>query len=361
MIKTISFIKYNLIHLVFILLPCVVNAQFTPELPSVYERALPSVVKVFSQSSNNYNEVFVDSSHYDMSDQGLISNNDPNTVSAGIPNNISSRQGSGFIFRSDGYILTASHILKNATSAMVVLYDGLVMPAEILFVYDSIDVAILKIEHDSLNALNFPIVPNQTKFGEPVFTIGSPYNYISTISTGVVSNLHRQFSDVDTLSEDVRYIQTDININPGNSGGPIINSHGEVIGMNSRIFSPTGSSIGISFAISYETITTAIKDFITYAVTENEYLGFSISEVTEERYKDLGLPRPVGLYVSNIVPGSITANSGLQINDVIVTANRNLINSYDELINVIDQDTETNSIKITAIRNGKLFSTNLFL
>ena len=239
--------------------------------------------------------------------------------------------GSGFIVRADGAILTNAHVVAGATRISVAMKDGTTYPARLIGIDEANDLAVLKID-----ARKLPVAPlgssTNLLIGEWAIAIGNPYGFIlansePSVTVGVVSGTGR---NVAAQSEGagvyVDMVQTDASINPGNSGGPLINAVGEVIGVNSSIFSPSGGSVGIGFAIPINRARRVAEDLLAHGVVRHPWIGFQ-PQLT--RGASAPGPNP-GVVVASVVPGSPAARAGIRAGDVIVRSrNRTLHNPYD--------------------------------
>ncbi len=240
--------------------------------------------------------------------------------------------GSGFIVRGDGVIVTNAHVVRGATKIFVALRDGTRYTARVMGVDDQNDLAALKIDASKL-----PIVPfgssDSLLIGEWVIAIGNPYGFVlantePSVTVGVVSGVGRNLvapADQSTMYVDM--IQTDASINPGNSGGPLVNAAGEVIGVNSSIYSPSGGSVGNGFSIPINRARRVVEDLITHGSVRQPWTGVKPAVIDPT---DFGATPPKGVVVASVAPGSPAASAGLQRGDVIVQAGtRKLHNSYD--------------------------------
>ena len=223
--------------------------------------------------------------------------------------------GSGFIVSSDGYILTNAHVVSGADEVTVKLIDKRRFTAKVVGADTRTDVAVLKITSPS----KLPIVrlgnPAQLRVGEAVAAIGSPFGFENSVTAGIVSAKGR------TLPSEsyVPYIQTDVPINPGNSGGPLFNMRGEVVGINSQIYSRSGGYQGVSFAIPIDVAMEVVNQLKTGNKISRGWLGVIIQEVSSDLADSFGLDRPRGALVSQVTPGSPAEKSGLQASDVILS------------------------------------------
>jgi len=220
--------------------------------------------------------------------------------------------GSGFIISDDGYVLTNNHVVEDADEVIVRLHDRRQITAEVIGTDPRSDIALLKID-----AGNLPVVSignsDQLEVGEWVLAIGSPFGFDFSVTAGIVSATGRALPNESY----VPFIQTDVAINPGNSGGPLFNLNGDVIGINSQIYSRTGSFMGLSFAIPIEMAIDVADQLRSRGRVTRGWLGVIIQEVTMELAESFGMPTAHGALVSRILPDSPAASSTLKVGDVI--------------------------------------------
>ena len=237
--------------------------------------------------------------------------------------------GSGFIVSSDGYILTNTHVVDKATRVTVRLTDRREFQAKVIGSDDKSDVALLKIE-----AKNLPTVrigdPTKLRPGEWVVAIGSPFNFQNSVTAGIVSALGREVRGGSAYNY-VNFIQTDVAVNPGNSGGPLFNMNGEVVGINSQIYSNTGSYAGLSFAIPIDIANNVRQQLATTGHVTRGLIGVSIQPVTAALAESFGLDRPRGAAVSSVVPGAAADKAGVKPEDIILSVNGRKIEQSSEL------------------------------
>lgn len=234
--------------------------------------------------------------------------------------------GSGFIVSADGVILTNAHVVNGAQEVTVKLTDRREFKAKVIGADKQTDIAVLKIEANNLPTVRLGD-PSQMRVGEPVVAIGSPYGFENTVTAGIVSAKSRSLPD-DTY---VPFIQTDVAVNPGNSGGPLFNANGEVIGINSQIYSRTGGYQGLSFAIPIDVATKIQHQLVTTGKVTRGRLGIGVQEVNQALADSFGLPRPTGALVNTVEPGSPAAKAGVKPGDVIVELNNRAIEHSGEL------------------------------
>ncbi|MBK6568075.1 DegQ family serine endoprotease [Candidatus Aalborgicola defluviihabitans] len=257
-------------------------------------------------------------------------------------------QGSGFIVSGNGLILTNAHVVRDAKDVTVKLTDRREFQAKVLGSDPKTDVAVLKIE-----ASNLPVVPlgdsHNLRVGEWVLAIGSPFGFENSVSAGVVSAKGRALPD-DGF---VPFIQTDVAVNPGNSGGPLFNSRGEVIGINSQIFSHTGGYQGLSFAIPID-LAIKIKDqIVATGKASHARLGVAIQDVNQGFADSFKLDKPEGALVANVDKGSPADRAGLQAGDVIRKINGQPIIASNDLSALIGQSAPGQKVAIEIWRQGK--------
>ncbi|MHB8623453.1 MAG: Do family serine endopeptidase [Sulfuricaulis sp.] len=221
--------------------------------------------------------------------------------------------GSGFIISSDGYILTCAHVIENAREIQVRLTDRRELSARLVGSDRRSDVALLKIEAAKLPTVSIGD-PGRLHVGEWVLAIGSPFGFDSSATAGIVSAKGRTLPNENYIS----FIQTDVPINPGNSGGPLFNLKGEVVGVNSQIYSGTGSFTGVSFAIPIDAAIKISKQLMTDGKVRRGWLGVSLQEVSRSLANAYGLNRPRGALVSDILPNSPAAKSDLRAGDIVL-------------------------------------------
>ncbi|HKW80184.1 MAG TPA: DegQ family serine endoprotease [Casimicrobiaceae bacterium] len=255
--------------------------------------------------------------------------------------------GSGFIVDPNGIVITNAHVVDGADVVDVKLTDKREFKAKVLGVDKATDIAVLKID-----AKDLPVVrtgnPNQTKVGEWVVAIGQPFGFENTVTSGIVSAKSR------ALPEDsyVRFIQTDAAVNPGNSGGPLFNMRGEVIGVNSQIFSRSGGSQGLAFAIPIDVAMHVEQQIVEHGKVSHGRLGVMIQDVNQALAENFGLAKPSGALVSSVQKGSAGEKAGLKPGDVIVKLNGEDIAGSSDLPPKIASLKPGSSVTLEVWRNG---------
>ncbi|MBS7243474.1 MAG: DegQ family serine endoprotease [Comamonas sp.] len=254
--------------------------------------------------------------------------------------------GSGFILSSDGYIMTNAHVVEGASEVMVTLADKREFKAKIVGADKRTDVAVVKIDAKGLPAIKIGDV-NRLKVGEWVMAIGSPFGLENTVTAGIVSAKQRDTGDY------LPFIQTDVAINPGNSGGPLINMRGEVVGINSQIYSRSGGFMGISFAIPMDEAIRVSDQLRATGKVSRGRIGVQIGPVDKEVAESIGLGSATGALVSAVEPDSPAAKAGLQAGDVIVQFNGTKIDKVSDLPRLVGNTKPGSKASLTIFRRGK--------
>ncbi|WP_375139563.1 DegQ family serine endoprotease [Pseudomonas capeferrum] len=256
--------------------------------------------------------------------------------------------GSGFIISDDGYVLTNNHVVADADEIIVRLSDRSELQAKLVGTDPRTDVALLKVE-----GKNLPMVKlgdsERLKVGEWVLAIGSPFGFDHSVTKGIVSAKGRTLPN-DTY---VPFIQTDVAINPGNSGGPLFNMKGEVVGINSQIFTRSGGFMGLSFAIPIDVALDVSNQLKKDGKVSRGYLGVVIQEVNKDLAESFGLDRPAGALVAQVLEDGPAAKGGLQVGDVILSMNGQPIVMSADLPHLVGSLKDGDKAKLEIIRNGK--------
>lgn len=255
--------------------------------------------------------------------------------------------GSGFIFSQDGYVITNHHVVQDADEIIVKLNDRREAIAEIVGTDPRSDIALLKIEAKDLPVLKIGS-SDQLKPGEWVLAIGSPFGFDHSVTAGIVSAKGRSLPSENY----VPFIQTDVAINPGNSGGPLFNLAGEVVGINSQIYSRTGGFMGLSFAIPIEVAMDVVEQLKTVGHVQRGWLGVYIQEVTRELAESFGMNKPMGALVANVLPDSPAKDSGIRVGDIILTYDGKDVNNSAALPPMVGRTRVGKTVKLKVMRKG---------
>ena len=264
--------------------------------------------------------------------------------------------GTGFIISDDGRIVTNNHVIEGATEITVTLADGSEHTATVVGTDPLTDVALLDIDATDLTVLTFGD-SDQMRPGDEVLAIGNPFGLGNTVTSGIVSAVGR---DINAGPYD-EFIQTDAAINRGNSGGPLFNNAGEVIGMNTAIFSPGGGSVGIGFAVPSGMITDIVADLSDDGAIARGWLGVQIRPMTEEVASVLGYEAPVGAVVEAVAEGSPAAEAGLMTGDIILKLDGTELEDTQALQRAVaDVDPDT-AVQVTLLRKGQEITVDVTL
>lgn len=259
----------------------------------------------------------------------------------------SQAQGSGFIIAKDGYIITNTHVVDNAHKITVRLADKRQFQAKLIGSDKLSDIALLKIEAKDLPSVEFGNSDN-LDVGEWVVAIGTPFGLDFTATQGIISALSRSLPS-ETY---VPFIQTDAAVNPGSSGGPLFNLKGQVIGVNSQIYSRSGGYMGVSFAIPINIVKNVTEQLKTDGKVSRGWLGVAIQNVDENLAKSFGIPKAEGSLVSSVVPDSPAAKAGFQAGDVIVRFDDKAVRSAQDLPLLVGNTPIGKDVAITIVRSG---------
>ena len=261
--------------------------------------------------------------------------------------------GSGVIVSSDGYILTNNHVAGNADEIHVTLNDKREFTAKVIGKDPKTDLALIKI--DTTQPLPYATLGNSSRaeVGDPVMAIGSPFGFNLTVTAGIISAKGRALGgNYDD------FIQTDASINPGNSGGPLFDTTGKVIGINTAIYSSTGSNAGIGFAIPIDLVKSVMEQLKSHGKVVRGWLGVEIQEVTPELAKSFGLAQPTGALVAGVNKDGPAGKAGIQQGDIIVKFNGNVVHDEHELPELVAETSLGRSVPVEVVRAGKHLTLN---
>jgi serine protease Do len=324
-----------------------------PDFTELYEQQGPAVVSIdVTQKSRRsaMPELSEDDPFYEFFRRfGQIPRNAPR------PRDFEQQStGSGFILSADGYILTNAHVVDEASEVSVKLTDKREFKAKVIGTDKRTDVALLKIEATGLPKVTIGD-PDKLKVGEWVAAIGKPFGLENTITAGIVSAKGRELPNENL----VPYIQTDVPINPGNSGGPLFNLKGEVVGVNSMIYSRTGGSMGLAFAIPIDVAINVTKQIQEKGRVTRSRIGVQIQEVSRETADAFGLPKASGALVNSVEKGGPADKAGIEQGDIIVKADGRNVNSSAELPRIITAIKPGTRVVVQVWRKGAMKDVNV--
>lgn len=335
--------------IVFIFFPAVSGAAELPDFANLIEKHSPAVVKITAVSKavpgarpqglppnlQNLPDIFrelLEQQRRQPRDRGSL--------------------GSGFIISTDGYVLTNDHVVSQMDDITVILSDQRQFNAKLVGRDERSDLALLKIDEDGLPTLT--LAKNETlKVGQWVVAIGSPFGLDYSASAGIVSAIGRSIPSAHTESNYVPFIQTDVAINPGNSGGPLFNLDGEVVGINSQIYSPTGGSVGLSFAIPASLALDVVAQLKEKGRVDRGWLGVIIQAVDKDLASSLGMDKPMGALINDVEPDGPAAKSGLLAGDLIIKFNGVDVHSSSDLPYLVGRTPPKSKVPVVVMRKGK--------
>lgn len=268
---------------------------------------------------------------------------------APVPRRRSNSLGSGFVIDSAGIVITNNHVIADATEIQVIFTNGEKLKAEVVGRDPKIDIAVLRVKPKTpLNAVKFAD-SNKLRVGDWVMAVGNPFGLGGTVTAGIVSALNRNISSGPYDN----YIQTDASINKGNSGGPLFNMAGDVVGVNTAILSPTGSSVGIGFASPAATVMPVIQQLLKYGETRRGWLGVRIQKVDDAIAESLGLGKPRGALIAGVDEKGPSKAGGLRTGDVIVRFDGLEVKTMSDLPRLVASSPVGKTVDVVVMRKGK--------
>lgn len=337
-----------------------VHAQERVEIPSfadLAEELLPAVVNISSTQRYETPEDFPEMPHFPPgSPFEEFFEEFFERRGGGMPSIPPSSLGSGFVIDAEqGYIVTNSHVIEDADEVRVTLHDDTTIPAKIIGRDEKTDLAVIKVDTDhKLTEVNFGD-SDKMRVGDWILAIGNPFGLGGTVTTGIISAQQR---DIQSGPYD-DYIQTDASINRGNSGGPMFNLEGKVIGINTAIFSPSGGSVGIGFAIPSDLARPVINQLIKFGETRRGWLGVRIQTVTDEIAESLGLENAEGALVASVTDTGPAEEAGLQAGDIILEFDGQAISEMRELPRAVAETKIGKDAAVRFWRNGETMETKV--
>lgn len=257
--------------------------------------------------------------------------------------------GSGVVVSASGHVLTNFHVINGADEIVVGLHDGRQASAKVIGVDPDSDLAVLKVELTGLQALRF-LVDDMPRVGDVVLAIGNPFGVGQTITMGIVSALGRQGLGINTYEN---FIQTDAAINPGNSGGALIDTLGRLVGINTAIYSKTGGSLGIGFAIPASAAQKVLEQIIAFGHVKRGWLGIEPQDMTADLARAFGLERPTGVIIAGLLRDGPGAKGGLRVGDIVQTMDGSPVGDTPKLMARIAAKEPGEKIELGVYRNGK--------
>ncbi len=258
-------------------------------------------------------------------------------------------QGSGFIISSDGFAVTNNHVVQDADEVSVTLKDGTEYKADVIGTDPKTDLAVLKIEAENLHTIPWAD-SDKLEVGEFVLAVGNPFGLNQTVTMGIVSAVGRASMGIAEYED---FIQTDAAINPGNSGGALVNARGELVGINTAIFSQSGGNMGIGFAVPANMARSILDQLVEHGKVVRGWLGVSIQEVSPELASQFGLPEAKGVLVSDVLDDSPAKKAGLERGDVILEFDGKAADSPTQLRNLVAQTPVGKKVSVKFVREKK--------
>lgn len=322
------------------------DARSFPEFTDLIESKSPAVVKITAESK---------SSTETQPDQEIPENVpdifkrflDPRQA----PRRDARASGSGFLISKDGYVLTNNHVVEGATDVVVRLIDRREYDAEVVGTDPQSDLALLKIKEDNLPFLKFAD-SEKARVGEWVLAIGSPFGLDYSVTAGIISAIGRSIPSNGSQNY-VPFIQTDVAINPGNSGGPLFNLDGDVVGINSQIYTRSGGSIGLSFAIPSNLASDVVEQLKDNGRVDRGWLGVVIQDVDKDLALSFGLDKPEGALISQMEPNGPAERSGLKVGDIILEFNGRTMATSSDLPYAVGPTRAGSTVPAVVMRKGQ--------
>ncbi|AIO32662.1 Do family serine endopeptidase [Burkholderia pseudomultivorans] len=330
--------------------PGIGGAPATTSYADAAQKAMPAVVNVFSSKDGSLppdprakDPLF----RYFFGDRNTRKQQDEPAANL----------GSGVIVSPEGYILTNQHVVDGADQIEVALADGRTATAKVIGSDPETDLAVLKI-----NMTNLPTITlgrsDQSRVGDVVLAIGNPFGVGQTVTMGIISALGRNHLGINTFEN---FIQTDAPINPGNSGGALVDVNGNLLGINTAIYSRSGGSLGIGFAIPVSTARTVLESIITSGSVTRGWIGVEPQDVTPEIAESFGLQQKSGAIVAGVLQGGPADKAGIKPGDILVTVNGEEITDTTKLLNTVAQIKPGTPTKVHVVRKGKEFDVNVVI
>ncbi|RQR54492.1 Do family serine endopeptidase [Burkholderia sp. Bp9125] len=328
--------------------PGIGGAPATTSYADAAQKAMPAVVNVFSSKDGSLppdprakDPLF----RYFFGDRNARKQQDEPAANL----------GSGVIVSPEGYILTNQHVVDGADQIEVALADGRTATAKVIGIDPETDLAVLKINMTDLPTITLGR-SDQSRVGDVVLAIGNPFGVGQTVTMGIISALGRNHLGINTFEN---FIQTDAPINPGNSGGALVDVNGNLLGINTAIYSRSGGSLGIGFAIPVSTARTVLESIITTGSVTRGWIGVEPQDVTPEIAESFGLQQKSGAIVAGVLQGGPADKAGIRPGDILVSVNGDEITDTTKLLNVVAQIKPGATAKVHVVRKGKEFDVSV--
>ncbi|HBO12981.1 MAG TPA: serine peptidase, partial [Halieaceae bacterium] len=335
----------SLLLFAFLLLPALASARELPDFREIVAQQSPAVVKILVESRSGGHPGFDTEEIPEYLRRFFEFRGEP----PGPRERMS--LGSGFVLSEDGYIVTNNHVVEGADSVVVRLIDRREYDAEVIGTDPRSDLALLRIEAEDLPVLRLD-EDDDLAVGEWVLAIGSPFGLDYSVTAGIVSAMGRSLP-TERNENYVPFIQTDVAINPGNSGGPLFNLDGEVVGVNSQIYTRSGGSIGLSFAIPVSVVRNVVEQLKAEGRVTRGWLGVTIQDVDRNLAESFNLERPMGALVAQVAPGSPAEAAGIEPGDVIIRFDGETIDTSADLPHVVGLLRPGAEVDAVIVRNGR--------
>lgn len=337
----------------------ITSATIPANFTEAAAKSMPAVVHIkstqnASSSNNAYGDGFLDQLRK-WYGEDYYPHNDSY---GGNPREGRQSSGSGVIISNDGFIVTNNHVVENADELEVIMYDNRSFSGKVIGTDPNTDLALIKVNGQRLPMLNFAD-SDKARIGEWVLAVGNPFNLASTVTAGIISAKGRNLDILPDRSAIEAFIQTDAAVNPGNSGGALVNTNGELIGINTAIATPTGTFAGYSFAVPVNIVSKVVEDLKAYGKVQRGYLGVQIVDLNGQLAKELGLDITQGVYVDGFMPNSSASSSGIKKGDVIVSVDGKGVKAAPELQGLIARRRPGDTVKVGVNRKGKNLTINV--
>ncbi|MGB0999461.1 MAG: trypsin-like peptidase domain-containing protein [Flavobacteriales bacterium] len=322
------------------------------------KKSMNAVVHITSKQEQNqrlrrtYNHPLFE--FFGLPNQGFQSPNTPQSQSIQVSS------GSGVIISNDGYIVTNNHVIEGADELEITLHDNRSFSAKVIGTDPSTDIALVKIDEADLPFLEFSN-SDQVEVGEWVLAVGNPFRLNSTVTSGIVSAKARNINILKEQNAIESFIQTDAAVNPGNSGGALVNTNGDLIGINTAIASNTGSYTGYAFAVPSNIVSKVVSDLKNFGLVQRAYLGIQIRDVDAKLQEEKALSQSKGVYIETIVENSAAETSGIEAGDIIQSINNQEVSNSAQLMEIIGSKQPGDQLSVGLLREDKALTFNLVL